>query len=145
MIPGTAGLILGDMAIHEPQFPSPGLSIGITQASLAFMQCFDFGADQDHAGLVLVEEFIIVRGGAILSDNFDRRSVFLSRGLRRRLHRAYDIRRRAGYASRAAHWRGHREVLHRAGSPQVSSNRPCRTAKTRVSHENTARLAGSGP
>src|SRR6185437_8480303 len=111
MIPRAAGLIFGDVAIHEPEFPAACFGVGITQASLAFAQRFDFRADQGHAGLVLVEKLVIVRGGAILSDNFDRGSVFLVRGFRRGLHRSYDIRRSSGYASCAAQWRAQKWVL----------------------------------
>lgn len=105
MIPGPAGLIFGYVAIHEPEFPAPGFGVGIAQASLPFTQCLDFRADQNHARFVLVEKFVIVRGGSILSDNLARGSAFLVRGFRRGLHREYDIRRSEGYASSDAQWR----------------------------------------
>ena len=69
MVPGTTGKILGDMGVHE--IGPAGLEIheGIANIGLALAQGLHFGAMENEAGLHPFEDVIVVRSGAILSDN----------------------------------------------------------------------------
>src|SRR5205085_471643 len=65
MIERTAGTVLRDVTIHQPDAGTANFGVGISQVSLAFAQRFYLGACQGHAGLHLLEQVIVVGGGAI--------------------------------------------------------------------------------
>ena len=69
MVPGATGKILGDMGVHE--IGPAGLEVheGIANVGLALAQGLHFGAMENEAGLHPFEDVIVVRSGAILSDN----------------------------------------------------------------------------
>ena len=70
MISGAARLILRDMAVDQPRLSGSNLGVGFAQRSLAFPERLDLSPYENEARLECVEQVVIVRGGAILRDNF---------------------------------------------------------------------------
>ena len=60
-------------------FAGANLGVGFAKGSLPFPEAFHLGADQDESGFELVEEVVVVGGGAVLGDNLDALPVTLFR------------------------------------------------------------------
>ena len=76
VIEGSAGEVLWDVAIHQPDAGAAHLGIGIAQVGLALAQRLYLGAGQRHSGFHLFEQVIVVGGGAILGNDLRARGIF---------------------------------------------------------------------
>ena len=85
VVPGASRKIFRDVTVYQPDFAGANLCISFAQRSLPFPQALHLGADQNQSGFELVEEGVVVRGGAVLSNNLNAFPVtFLSRRLHSR-------------------------------------------------------------
>ena len=71
VIPGTAGQVLGYVAIYQPSFAAANLGECFAKRTLPFPECLDLGADENDSGLKIVQEFVVIGGTAILRNNLD--------------------------------------------------------------------------
>ena len=62
----TAGKILADMKIDQPNFAFADQAIGVAKVGLALAQGFHLGAKQHHARFQPLKKVVIVGGGSIL-------------------------------------------------------------------------------
>jgi len=62
----TAGKILADMKIDEPNFAFSDQAIGVAEVGLALAEGFYLRAKQHHACFQPLKKVVIVRGGPIL-------------------------------------------------------------------------------
>jgi hypothetical protein len=62
----TAGKILANMKIDQPNFTFADQAIGVTEVGLAFAQGFHLGAKQHHTRFQPLKKVVIVGGGSIL-------------------------------------------------------------------------------
>lgn len=70
VIPRAAGTVLGDVAILQPDFAAADFGVGLAEGAFAFAEGLDLSAGQDHAGFELVQDEVVVGGGAVLGDDF---------------------------------------------------------------------------
>ena len=70
VIPRAAGHVLSDVSIDKEGAAGLEVHVGVADVGFAFAKGFDFGAVKDEAGLHFFEDVIVVRGGAVLRDDF---------------------------------------------------------------------------
>src|SRR6266702_5456810 len=70
VIPRAAGHVLSAVSIDEKRAARLEVHVGVADVGLAFAEGFDFGAVKDEACLHFFEDVIVVRGRAVLRDDF---------------------------------------------------------------------------
>ena len=71
VIPGTAGQVLGYVAIYQPSFAAANLGECFAKRALPFPESLDLSTDQNDSGLEVVQEFVVIGGATILRNNLD--------------------------------------------------------------------------
>jgi hypothetical protein len=69
VVPWTARTVLGDVSVDEPRATGLEIDEGVADVCLTLAESFDLGAMKDQSGFELLQEVVIVRGGAILGDD----------------------------------------------------------------------------
>jgi len=69
VIPGTARHVLGNVGVNQPRAGGLEVDIGVANIGFAFAKGLNFGTMEDKPGLNLVEQVVIVGGGAVLGDD----------------------------------------------------------------------------
>src|SRR5467141_3796107 len=70
VVPRAAGHVLGDMGVDEERAAGLEVHVGVANVGLAFAQGLHFGAVKHESRFHLFEDVVVVRGGAILRDDF---------------------------------------------------------------------------
>jgi hypothetical protein len=70
VISETARKIFGYMAVHEPHLIAFGFGIGLADRTFPFAKAFDLCSKENQTGFHVLEQLIVVAGGAILRNNF---------------------------------------------------------------------------
>src|SRR6266403_1401149 len=70
VVPRAAGHVLGDMSVDEERAAGLEVHVGVANVGLAFAQGLHFGAVKHESRFYLFEDVVVVRGGAILRDDF---------------------------------------------------------------------------
>jgi len=76
MIERATGVVLRDMAIHQPNARAADFGVGVSQVGFALAQSFHFGAHKRHSGFHLFKEVVVIASGAILGNDFLPRCIF---------------------------------------------------------------------
>ena len=70
VIPRAAGHVLGDVGVDEERAAGLEVDVGVADVGFAFAECFHFGAMKDESRFHLFEDVVVVRGSAVLRDDF---------------------------------------------------------------------------
>ena len=71
MVARSAGPVFRYVAVYQPSLAGANLGVGLAERCLAFPEGLDLGAYQDQACLELVEQLVVIGGGAVLGDDLD--------------------------------------------------------------------------
>ena len=78
MIEWAAGTVLRDMAVHQPDAGAADFGISVPQVGFAVAQRFYFGARQNHTGLHVFEQVVVIRSGAVLGNDLQPRCILFA-------------------------------------------------------------------
>ncbi len=71
VIARSPGLVFRNVAVYQPSLTGANFGIGVAKGCLPFPETLDLGADENEAGFELIEQVIVVGGGAVLGNNLD--------------------------------------------------------------------------
>src|SRR5258708_28126808 len=69
VVPRATRHVLGDVSVDQPRTRGLEVNIGFTDIRLSFAKGFDLGAVEHEAGLIALEQMVVVRSGAVLRHN----------------------------------------------------------------------------
>ena len=70
VIPRAAGHVLGDVGVDEEGAAGLEVDVSVADVSFAFAEGLYFGAVKYESSFHLFEDMVVVRGGAVLRDDF---------------------------------------------------------------------------
>src|SRR5713226_6621668 len=69
VIPWAAGQVLSDVGVDQPGATGLEIDVGVADIGLPLAKGFYFGAMEDQAGIIALQEMVIVGSGAVLRDD----------------------------------------------------------------------------